>query len=274
MKRRMFGIVAALAMAGFGTVLLVFFVRDAEARAVAGEERVDVLVVTEEIPAGTDGELIASSVRVEAVPAKVRPEDAVVELSELEGLVAEVALVPGEQILRSRFVEPDLLTRTRVEVPEGSIEITVALEPQRAVGGTLFPGDTVAVVASFEPFDLGGAPVGETPDGEPLVEIDGILVPADTKTPNSSHLVLQDVLVTNVQIEELPVVPDENDEAIERRGLAPSGNLLISVALDPDDAERLVFAADHGTVWLGRQPGDIDLRDTQIQTRASIYGEG
>ncbi|MCP3937733.1 MAG: hypothetical protein GY708_20470, partial [Actinomycetia bacterium] len=136
------------------------------------------------------------------------------------------------------------------------------------------PGDTVAVIASFEPFDLGGAPVGETPDGDPLVEIDGILVPADTKTPNSTHLVLEGVLVTNVQIEELPIVTEENDEAIERRGLAPSGNLLISVALDPEDAERLVFGIEHGTLWLGRQPGDINTRGTEIQTRGSIYGNG
>ncbi|MCP4961795.1 MAG: hypothetical protein GY925_21330 [Actinomycetia bacterium] len=274
MKRRMMGIVAALAMAGFGTVLLVFFVRDAEARAVAGEERVDVMVVIEPIAVGSEGSLIATSVQIESVPVKVRPEDAVADLAELEGLVAAVALVPGEQVLMSRFVEPDLLTRTRVEVPEGTIEVTVALDPQRAVGGTLYPGDTVAVIASFEPFDLGGAPVGETPDGDPLVEIDGILVPADTKTPNSTHLVLEGVLVTNVQIEELPVVTEENDEAIERRGLAPSGNLLISVALDPEDAERLVFGIEHGTLWLGRQPGDINTRGTEIQTRGSIYGNG
>ncbi|MCP3936552.1 MAG: hypothetical protein GY708_14395 [Actinomycetia bacterium] len=272
MKRRMMGIVAALAMAGFGTVLLVFFVRDAEARAVAGEERVDVMVVIEPIAVGSEGSLIATSVQIESVPVKVRPEDAVADLAELEGLVAAVALVPGEQVLMSRFVEPDLLTRTRVEVPEGTIEVTVALDPQRAVGGTLYPGDTVAVIASFEPFDLGGAPVGETPDGDPLVEIDGILVPADTKTPNSTHLVLEGVLVTNVQIEELPVVTEENDEAIERRGLAPSGNLLISVALDPADAERLVFGIEHGRLWLGRQAGDINTHGTDIQPRGSIYG--
>ena len=272
MKRRLIGILAAVAMAGFGTFLLVIFVRDAEGRAVAGELRVEVLVVQTEIAAGTPSELIGDSVALEQVPAKIRTEGALIDLADVEGLLTSVALLPGEQILAGRFVAPDLLTRTRLEVPEGMIEVAVSLDPARAVGGTLFPGDAVAVFASFEPFALGGAPVGETPEGEPLVEIDGILVPADTKTPNSTHLVLERVLITNVQVEELPVVSeDEDGTAVAKRGLAPSGNLLISIALTPEDAERLVFGIEHGSIWLARQTSDIDVDDTQVQTRARIY---
>ena len=272
MKRRLIGILAAVAMAGFGTFLLVIFVRDAEGRAVAGELRVEVLVVQTEIAAGTPSELIGDSVALEQVPAKIRTEGALIDLADVEGLLMSVALLPGEQILAGRFVAPDLLTRTRLEVPEGMIEVAVSLDPARAVGGTLFPGDAVAVFASFEPFALGGAPVGETPEGEPLVEIDGILVPADTKTPNSTHLVLERVLITNVQVEELPVVSeDEDGTAVAKRGLAPSGNLLISIALTPEDAERLVFGIEHGSIWLARQTSDIDVDDTQVQTRARIY---
>lgn len=270
MKRRLLGIVGALCMAGCGTVLVVLFIQDAEARAVAGEERVDVIVVTEPVAAGTPAEVVAASVRVESVPVKVRADQAVADLATLDGLVAAVELLPGEQVLRSRFVEPDLLSRARIDVPPGTIEVTVSLAPQRAVGGTLFPGDEVVFFASFEPFELGGAPVSETPDGEPLVEIDGILVPADTRTPNASHLLLEELLVTNVQVEELLVVDDEAEFA-DRRALAPSGNLLISLAVSPADAERIVFTAEHGLVWLARQPGDIDLDGTEVVTRGSIF---
>jgi len=269
MKRKMMGIVGAL----LGTVLLVLFIRDAEARAVAGEERVDVLVVTETISAGTPAELVAESVKVESIPAKVRALDAVVDLVLLDGMVVAVDLHPGEQLISTRFVQPDLLTRTRVTVPEGTVEVTLSLDPHRAVGGALFPGDEVVVFSSFEPFEIGGAPVSQTPEGEPLVEVDGILVPADTKTPNATSLILQQVLVTNVQVEEIPVIEEGTEEQAERRGLAPSGKLLISLAVSPADAERLVFTAEHGSVWLGRQPGDINLRDTEIQTRGRIYGE-
>jgi pilus assembly protein CpaB len=272
MKRRAIGIFAALAMAGFGTFLLVLFVRDAEGRAVAGELRSTVLVVQEPIPAGTPVELIGDSVALEEIPAKVKTDGALEDLSELEGLLTSVELLPGEQVLEARFVEPDVLTRTRIEIPDGTLEVTLSLDPARAVGGTLFPGDEVAVFASFDPFELGGAPVGETPEGDPLVEIDGILVPADTKTPNSTHIVLEGVLVTNVQVEELPVVAESVDGApVSRRALAPSGNLLISVALSAEDAERVIFGAEHGQLWFARQTSDIDIRDTQVLTRGRIY---
>lgn len=272
MKRKAVGLLAALAMAVFGTFLLVLFVRDAEGRAVAGELRVDVLVVQEAIPAGTPVELIEDKVALEQVPAKVKTDGALEELTDLSGLLTAVDLLPGEQVLAARFVEPDLLTRTRVAMPEGLVEVTISLDPARAVGGTLFPGERVVVFSSFEPFEIGGAPVGETPEGDPLVEIDGILVPIDTKTPNATRIILEEILVTNVQVEELPVVEEADGEVTaSRRALAPSGNLLISVAIEPADAERLVFTAEHGTVWLGRQTTDIDLSDTQLQTRGRIY---
>jgi len=272
MKRRAMGILAAIAMAGFGTFLLVLFVRDAEGRAVAGEIRAEVLVVQELIEAGTPVSLLGDSVMIEEVPAKVRTEGALIDLSDVRGLQVAVDLLPGEQLLVGRFVEPDVLTRTRIEVPDGLVEVAVSLDPARAVGGTLFPGDDVVIFLSFEPFELGGAPVGETPEGEPLIEIDGVLVPADTETPSSTRLVFEQILVTNVQVEELPVVElSDGDGPDIQRGLAPSGKLLISFALSPDDAERVVFAAEHGFVWLGRQTTDIDLGDTQVQTRGRIY---
>ena len=84
---------------------------------------------------------------------------------------------------------------------------------------------------------------------------------------------LEKVLVTNVQVEELAIV-EEDAELAERRALAPSGNLLISLAVPPSEAERIVFTAEHGTVWLGRQTGEIDLSDTEVWTRGSIYDGG
>ena len=90
----------------------------------------------------------------------------------------------------------------------------------------------------------------------------------------STDALIEDVLVTNVQLEEIPVIEENEDGTLstpERRALAPSGNLLISVALHPEDAERLVFGIEHGTIWLGRQTTDIDVRQSEIQTRGSIY---
>ena len=274
MKKRVIGFIAALVLALVGTTLLVAYVKGAEDRALAGETIVEVYVAQSRIDQGTPGEDIEDMVLLERIPTKVQVEGAVAALEDIVGLVAAVDLLPGEQITLDRFVARTSLSRyaRAQDAPPGYLEMTMSLSPERFVGGSVNPGDTVAIVASFDPFELGGAPVGETPEGDPLVEIDGILVPADTKTPNSTHIVLEGVLVTNVQVEELPVVEESVDGApVSRRALAPSGNLLISVALSAEDAERVIFGAEHGQLWFARQTSDIDIRDTQVLTRGRIY---
>ncbi len=271
MKRRVIGVFIALIMALAGTALVASFVKSAEARALAGEELVDVLVVTDDIAAGMTVEEIQGRVAIEQVPAKVRASDALQSLDIVDGLVTLISLKPGEQVTASRFVAPDLLTRTRVAVPEGLIEITVSLAPERAVGGTLLPGDNVTVFASFDPFEL-GAPPSADPNVPEIVVIDGIRLAGDAKTPTSTKLMLDAILVTNVQLEELVPEPDELGEGTGRvRTPAPTGNLLITMALDPVQAERVVFAAEHGMVWLGAQYTEIDLTGTRVVTRGRIH---
>jgi len=175
-------------------------------------------------------------------------------------------------VTASRFVAPDLLTRTRVAVPAGLIEVTLSLAPERAVGGTLLPGDNVTVFASFEPFEI-GAPPSVDPNVPETVIVDGIRLAGDAKTPNSSKLILDAILVTHVQLEELiPEPVDLGDNTGRVRTPAPTGNLLITVALDPAQAERVIFSAEHGLLWLGAQYTEISLEGTRVQTRGRIYG--
>jgi pilus assembly protein CpaB len=270
-KRRLAGIIAAIVMALVGTTLVASFVKNAEARVLAGEELVEVLVVVDEVAAGTDASAVEELVRTELVPVKVRAQNALHDLTEVEGLVTEIRLEPGEQLVSTRFVEPDLLTAARFAVPDGLLEVTLALDPQRAVGGTLLPGDSVAVALSFEPFDI-GAPPGADPEVPETVIVDGTRLVGDAKTPNSTGLILNGVLVTNVQLEELPAI-EVGESRVEgrQRAIAPTGNLLITLAVSPANVARLVFGAEHGNVWLAAQRGDVDLSDIEIQTRTRIY---
>lgn len=273
MKRRVIGVFIALIMALAGTALVASFVKSAEARALAGEELVDVLVVSDTIAAGMTVEEVQARVILEQIPAKVRATDALVDLEPVDGLVTQISLAPGEQVTAARFVAPDLLTRTRVAVPEGLIEVTISVAPERAVGGTLLPGDNVVVFSSFDPFEL-GAPPSNDPTVPETVIVDGIRLAGDAKTPNSTKLLLDAVLVTNVQVEELlPEIPDELADSPGRvRTPAPTGNLLITLALDPVQAERVIFTAEHGMVWLASQYTELDLGGTRVQTRGRVYG--
>jgi len=271
--------VASIALVGVGILLLVGYVSGAEERALAGEELVGVLVVDQEIEEGASVEDITDAVRFEQVPAKVRVEGAVDGLEDLTGLVAGSSLLPGEQITAARFTDPvSLLVHQPVERPPGTVQVTVSLSPERAVGGQLVPGDTVAVIASFDPFDVTFVEPGEVIDGgdgqgegPPIYlgstgeeESNGL------RTPNSTHLILHGIVVTNLQVEQLPTAPVEGSTD-DVPDLAPTGNLLVTMAVTPADAEKIVFTAEHGFLWLAADDEDISVDDASIQTRGSVY---
>ena len=133
--------------------------------------------------------------------------------------MATVDLLPGEQLLAGRFERPDdLQAPGTVAVPAGLQEVSVLLEPQRAVGGRLAAGDTVGVFVSL---------------------------PRDgTRRP---HAVLHDVLVTQVQGAPAPPPGEATTETASAGAAAPSASLLVTLAVTAAEAETVVFGVEHGT---------------------------
>lgn len=270
MRRSVVGVVFALVLAAIGTVALVLYVSRAEERAREGEELVEVYVVESLIPAGTPSEQIEDALRVEEVPLKVRPDNSVDNLADIAGQVSGVDLVPGEQLLSSRFVtQSDFVNRqVGVDVPDEKIEITIALDPERAIGGLVTPGDTVAVFASFEPFDI-GANVVEV-DGQEIAVPESLTQGTQAKTPNTTDLLIQKVLVTAVQQARTTGFGGD-DEDVDPLTDAPEDELLVTLAVDPADAERIVFTAEFGLLWLGAERSTVPQTEDPIQTRGSVY---
>jgi pilus assembly protein CpaB len=241
--RRLLAALAALLLAAVGAVVLVAYVRGADARALEGIETVEVLVVDEAVDAGTAAEDLADLVRTELVPAKSAVEGRVQELGQLAGQVATVDLEPGEQLLASRFgAVGDLGTPGTVAVPEGMQEISVLLAPQRAVGGRLAAGDTVGVYLSLV-FDDGTA---------------------------TTHAVLHHVLVTQVQ--GAPAPPEEGADTVSSGAAAPADSLMVTLALVAADAETVVYGAEHGTLWLSLEPAGAQTGGTRVVQPDTVYG--
>src|ERR671921_96173 len=105
MRRRLLAAFAALVLLFTGTVVLLAYVRGADARALAGVQTTEVLVADEVIPEGTPADQLTTLVRTETLPRKAAVEGRVTDLDELAGLVATVDVQPGEQLLLSRFGE-------------------------------------------------------------------------------------------------------------------------------------------------------------------------
>lgn len=214
MKTRIIGAIAALVLAVVGAFALITYVRGADARAAEGAELTEVYIVQETIPEGTAGEGVAELVKLDSVPERNVAEGAVTDLAELTGLVADADLLPGEQLLEARFIDPlELAARGDVPVPEGMQQVSFALPVQRMVGGLVEAGNTIGIVVT-------------APKPDPREELD-------------TRFELDRVLVTNVEI-------GTTASSEEGTSAQQSGNMLMfTVALATHDVERLVWALEH-----------------------------
>jgi len=242
MRRRLLAAFAALVLALAGAVVLVAYVRGADARAAAGMQTVEVLVVQQLVPEGTPADQLADKVDTELVPAKTAVPGRVRDLADLAGRVATADLQPGEQLLSSRFAFPDdLRAPGTVDVPAGLQEVSVLLDPQRAIGGRLKAGDEVGVYLSLE------------------------------GTPPTTHGVLHGVLVTQVQGAPAPPAAGSDAQTASAGSAAPTGSLMVTLAVTARDAEEIVFGAEHGTLWLSLEPDGADNSGTQVVTPGNVY---
>jgi pilus assembly protein CpaB len=280
MNRRIIGIVLAVVLAIGGTFALVRYVQSARDDAAEPEPTETILVVQGEVSQGASLEEVRDNVELVEIPESLVASGALTDLDTVsEALVAGVALEPGEQLLRSRLVESSELVS--VDVPAGLQELTVAFDPERAVGGQVEPGESVGIVLSFEPFEIAAAGPTATPDGaEPAESADA----EPTRTPHTTHLTLNKILVTGVQLsrndaerttETRTVDEESGDQPLIAADIAeaPGDQLLVTFAVTSPEAEQIVFAAEFGRIWLTGQNAATDKSNTRILTLEQVYVE-
>lgn len=253
MKSRLLAGIGAAVLALIGVIMVFNYAQGADRRAVQDLEPVDVLVVQKQVPAGTPVESLAASVATKPLPGAAVPDNALTTLNASAGKVTAVDLLPGEPILPERLVEPaQLQTRGAVEIPKGLQEVSFQLEPQRVVGGRLAPGDYVGVFISMDQ----GAIENKT----------------DVET---TQLVIHKALVTSVQRAPQPTAAAPQPTASPAPGPTseplPTGSLLMTVAVDANEATKIVFAAEYASIWLSKEPLDATEGRPSVIQRTEVY---
>jgi pilus assembly protein CpaB len=245
MNRRVIAAVLAAVLVVLGGGLLYSYVRNADARAMQGMETTSVLVVTSPITKGAPAEAIGRAVQLKQLPKAAVVASAATDLSQLSGKVAGTDLVPGEQVLTTRFVDPVTQSASTFDVPKGMQEVSVVLPADRVLGGTVKAGALVGVAVSLK--------------------IDNQML---------THIVLNQVLVTRVQggvpgssTTTANPAPSAQASAAE----APKVNVIVTLALAGPDAEKVIFGAEHGTVYLTVQTSDTNTTGTRVVTTGNIY---
>ncbi len=150
MNGRVIAAIAAALLAILGLGAAAVYVSGADARAFDGAALTKVFVVQQGIPADADAGAVSGSVAVVELPQKSVAVDAVTDLAQIEGKLTTVPLVPGEQLIESRFDEAGSAGKASGgAVPKGLQEISVALDPATAGGSAVQVGTKVGIIATL-----------------------------------------------------------------------------------------------------------------------------
>jgi pilus assembly protein CpaB len=248
MNRRILAVLCAVVLAAVGCLAVAAYVRAADERAVAGREAAWVLVATERIPAGTTATRIRAAGLVERVvmPAGTVPADALTTLdANLDGLAVTADVQARQLVLRGMFGEPAQV-RGGLSLPAGKLAISVEMTAAGRVAGFVRPGSTVAV---FDTFTIREGS-GRLPAGDGLA--------SRHEYNHATRVLLPRVEVIAVgergtadAATSAPSTAASPPAGAAGGGTAKGGaTMLVTVAVTQAEAERLIHAAQTGTLYL------------------------
>ena len=247
MGRRVIAITAAVLLAIVGVVAVVLYANGADQRAVASAQPRTVFVSTQAVPAGTTlNDAVAGGLIVEStLPAKSVPAGSLTAVTdENKNLLALSEIAPGEYIQAARFGTTPQGSQA-IRVPNGQIAMSLTLSDPARVGTFVAPGSHIVLYDTI---------AGATATGGAAA------VQAGT------HVLFDDVLVIAMGSTALtPAQPTGQATA------AQQGGTLVTLALTPEQAPRLVHALQNGTLYAGLRGSDVKIDTALVVTEANVF---
>jgi pilus assembly protein CpaB len=224
--KRLLPIILAVILAVIAAGIVFFYTRGAEQRVLDEQQPVAVLVTTGTIPVGMPlGDAVSGGlVESTQVPSTMAPTGAISAVTpENTALLALNTVNPGQILLTSNFVA-EMPTTQSVPVPDGMIAISLTFGDPQRVGNFVRPGSEVVV---FDTYAGATGQDGSTAGGS----VTRVLL------PKVSVIAVGDATASGTN-------PDGTSAA-----QAPSA--LLTVAVDQADAEKLIYASQAGSLYLG-----------------------
>jgi pilus assembly protein CpaB len=261
MGRRVIAIFAAALIALVGVASVLLYARGADARAVSANQPTQVYVSTAQVPSSTSlKDAVRTGLLVKtAVPAKAVPAGALTTVDDSNSsLLAMTDIGAGEYVLASRFGTTPQGTKA-IEVPAGMVAVSVQLTDPARVGSFVTPGTHIAIFDSYKI-----KAIGDDPKSKALND-------ADVK---GTSLLLADVLV--IGMGETALNPGSQPDATAKDGeqaaaQSPNASFLVTVAVTPQDAARLVHGINNGTLYAALRSADLKLTDTKTVDDLNLF---
>jgi pilus assembly protein CpaB len=158
-------------------------------------------------------------------------------------LLALTDIQPGEYVLAGRFGTTPTGTRA-IEVPAGMVAVSVQLSDPARVGTFVTPGTRLAIFDSYKIKAVGNDPKSKMLNE---AEVEG------------TSVLLDDVLV--IAMGDSALTPGQNqsnqEEGEATETSAPS--FLVTVAVSPRDAARLVHGINTGELYAALRGPDVKM---------------
>ena len=255
----MLTIVLAGLLAVAGAVAVLAYVGQANKRAIGDDTPVTVLVARSPILAGTSLKFAQSRKLLvpETLPAKSVAGDQLVtkigpgnEDKVLGGYLPKGYVLTGQMVVRA-----SKRVANNVSIPSGKVAVTIALCIPESVAGWVTANSHVAVFDNYVPHDANPAPtLQRTCDAAHQAVLGGTV---------HTQLVLSNLLVLSVGVAS-PGGPSASSAisavqaASENSSVTTQGAVLVTLAVDPTAAWKLIQLADIGMPYLALNgPGPV-----------------
>lgn len=261
--------VAAVVLAAVAGVLVWQYTDEADERAEADQELVEVYVAAEPVPRGVSGadaiarELLVVEEMRRADFARLRNPVVPGGEAAVRDLIAAATIPEGVPAVADLFVRRGQLQGTALEIEEGMQAISLSLDQARGVAGFVMPGDSVNVILSLEVAATRTAPGAALRTGSG-VRTTAFLVPGAK--------VLAVDRVTTAGAAGGTATTDTNGDGVvdgdDTATATPANAGLVTLAVTPRQAEQIAAAMTHhgGGVYLSLNPAGFDLAEFQNPT--------
>jgi len=249
MGRRVMAVLAAMVVGLIGVAAVLMYAKGADTRAVAGQQAQTVLVARELVPSGTTAaDAVAKGLMVPTqIAAKGVPVGALTKVDAATAkLVALTDIAAGDFVLASRFGTTPKGQKA-IQVPDGQVAISVSLSDPGRVGTFVTPGSRIVIYDTYVP----------------VVAAKGSA--AGTK---ETRVLLDDVLVIAVGSTSLTPVAGADGQA-----QAAAGGALVTVALPPGTAAKLVHGIQTGTLYAGLRGTDTKANPSEIVSDSTLFNK-
>jgi pilus assembly protein CpaB len=298
MGRRAIVLLVALILAGLAAWAVWNYLQNVEDTVRADQQIVEVFIAGQAIPEGADGSILLSDfnsggdqIVLDDDEAEDIPVGAITTAEQLnEVLAGRVSAGPiaANSILTTAMWTSNTIEITPLadEIPEGKQAMTISVDNVKGVNGFVEPGDKINLIVTLDiamdllPDDFSGISVGE---GE---------APTDT---GGGQVQVQSVTLTRFVLQGLPVLatgrdirPEEGAPETVTSGddtttgtTTPEGTpaeedtgnaTVFTLEVTPEQAERIAYAFENGSMWLTLVPEDFVEVETSGVIIDNLFG--